>query len=86
MKSVYFFATSVAIFRTMKEEKKMKRKENLAVLLILIGIALAAGTAGASDLEIISPVRETVQLVVSLLFAVCGLRTYLKGENYGNHS
>lgn len=62
----------------------MKRKENLAVLLILIGIALAAGTAGASDLEIITPVRETVQLVVSLLFVVCGLRTYLKGERNGN--
>ena len=49
-------------------------KERIGGLILLIGLLVLVGTAGASDLELITGAQEARQLITGLLISLIGTR------------
>lgn len=49
-------------------------KERIGGLILLIGLLVLIGTAGASDLELITGAQEARQLITGLLISLIGTR------------
>lgn len=49
-------------------------KERIGGLILLVGLLVLVGTAGASDLELITGAQEARQLITGLLISLIGTR------------
>ena len=49
-------------------------KERIGGLILLIGLLVLIGTAGASDLELLTGAQEARQLITGLLISLSGTR------------
>lgn len=49
-------------------------KERIGGLILLVGLLVLVGTAGASDLELITGAQEARQLITGLLISLIGAR------------
>lgn len=49
-------------------------KERIGGLILLIGLLVLIGTAGASDLELLTGAQEARQLITGLLISLIGTR------------
>ena len=54
-------------------------KERIGGLILLIGLLVLIGTAGASDLELLTGVQEASQLITGLLISLTGTRIITMG-------
>lgn len=54
-------------------------KDRIGGLTLLVGLLVLVGTAGASDLELLTGVQEASQLITGLLISLTGARIITMG-------